>query len=133
VEGLPVVRRFATGQRTDPESNFMGRHRLRLPAVATTVEIGQYLPKEMKDSVQRRALQMTALENGLLTPDQLYRFQQRQGELIKLGVQRLRRAYEANTELAYRPELTEVMQRRIDAVVAGARQLAMREIVQDLR
>jgi hypothetical protein len=132
VDGLPVVRRFATGQKTDPESNFMGRHQLRLPAAPTALEIGQYLPREVKASVQRRALQMTAVENGMLTPDQMYGFHKRQGQLIKEGVVRLRRAFEPNSQKPATEQTTEQLQKRIAAITLAARRQAMLEIVQKL-
>lgn len=135
VEGLPVVRRFANGQRPDDNIAFIQKHKLRISALPATIEIGRYLPKReagalgLDESDQRRALGMVALENGVMTPEQQYQFTQRQGALIKESLKRLRTEFQAPPS----PEMTTLLQKRLQAATEAARQTAMRELVAELR
>ncbi len=135
VEGLPVVRRFANGQRPDDNIAFIQKHKLRISALPATIEIGRYLPKReagalgLDESDQRRALGMVALENGVMTPEQQYKFTQRQGELIRESLKRLRTEFQAPPS----PEMTSLLQKRLQAATEAARQTAMRELVAELR
>ena len=135
VEGLPVVRRFANGQRPDANIAFIQKHQLRISALPTTIPIGKYLPPRergalgLEESDQRRALGMVALENGVMTPDQQYQFTQRQGELIRESLGRLRNSFTAPPS----PEQTKLIQRQLEAATEAARKVAMRELVAELR
>jgi hypothetical protein len=57
-DGLPVVRRFVTGVEKNHVADYLGRNDLYIPGMPPTIEVGSYLPKEMKDRLQRRALEV---------------------------------------------------------------------------
>jgi hypothetical protein len=136
IEGLPVVRRFATGQRPDANIAFIQQHKLKITALDRTIEIGAYLPKRertalgLEDSDRRRALGMTALENGVMTPAQQYQFTKAQGEAIKGGLERLRK-FTANIPPS--PQATDAFQKQLNAITEAARITAMRQLVSELR
>jgi hypothetical protein len=136
IEGIPVVRRFATGQRPDANISFIQKHQLRISALERTIDIGDYLPKRerialgLEDSDRRRALGMTAIENGVMTPDQQYAFTKAQGDAIKSGLERLRKST-ANRPSS--PQTTALLQKQLDRTIQAARIHAMRQIVSELR
>ena len=136
IEGLPVVRRFATGQRPDANIAFIQQHKLKITALDKTIEIGQYLPKRertalgLEDSDRRRALGMTALENGVMTPAQQYQFTKAQGEAIKGGLERLRKS---TANIPPSPQATAAFQKQLNAITEAARITAMRQLVSELR
>jgi hypothetical protein len=135
IEGLPVVRRFATGQRVDENISFIQKHKLTISAIPMTVPIGDYMSKRerraygLEDADTRRALGMTAVENGVLTDDQKYQFVKRQGEMIREGLARLRKEYTGPAT----PQMQQILQKRMTATTAAAREVAMREIVIDIQ
>jgi hypothetical protein len=135
IEGLPVVRRFATGQRVDENISFIQKHKLTISAIPMTVPIGDYMDKRerraygLEDADTRRALVMTAVENGVLTDDQKYQFVKRQGEMIREGLARLRKEYTGPAT----PQMQQILQKRMTATTAAAREVAMREIVIDIQ
>lgn len=136
IEGLPVVRRFATGQRPDDNIDFIQKHKLKITALDRTIEIGQYLPKRertalgLEDSDRRRALGMTALENGVMTPAQQYQFTKAQGDAIKGGLERLRKS---TANIPPSPQATDAFQKQLNAITEAARITAMRQLVSELR
>jgi hypothetical protein len=135
IEGLPVVRRFATGQRVDENISFIQKHKLTISAIPMTVDLGDYMDKRerraygLEDADTRRALGMTAVENGVLTDDQKYQFVKRQGEMIREGLSRLRKEYTGPAT----PQMQQILQKRMTATTAAAREVAMREIVIDIQ
>jgi len=129
IEGLPVVRRFVTGENVGPEAEFLGKHRLLIPALPAAIEIGQYLPKSYKESAKKNALQMLALENGMITPDQRYQFVKRSGELTKAAVNQLRK--NAPKEMT-KPQKV-YYQKLLSKRVGDAREKAMLEIVRSFK
>jgi hypothetical protein len=136
IGGIPVVRRFAAGKEPDANISFIQKHKLRISALERTIEIGQYLPKPeriakgLEDSDRRRALGMTAIENGVMTPAQQYAFTKAQGEAIKGGLERLRKST-ANRPSS--PQTTALLQKQLDRTIQAARIHAMRQIVSELR
>ena len=136
IEGIPVVRRFATGQRPDANIAFIQQHKLRISALERTIDIGQYLPKPeriakgLEDSDRRRALGLTAIENGVMTADQQYQFTKAQGEAIKSGLERLRKS---TADRPSSPQTTALLQKQLDRTIQAARIHAMRQIVNELR
>jgi len=136
IEGIPVVRRFATGQRPDANIAFIQQHQLRISALPRTIEIGDYLPKReriaqgLEDSDRRRALGLTAIENGVMTADQQYAFTKAQGEAIKSGLERLRKS---TADRPSSPQTTALLQKQLDRTIQAARITAMRQIVSELR
>jgi hypothetical protein len=135
IEGIPVVKRFTNPQRLDANITFIQRHQLRITALPKTIEIGAYMPKPeriargLEDSDRRRALGMTALESGIMTPEQQYKFTQRQGEMIRKRLEALRKEFPQPST----PQLQTILQKRLDASTAAARLTAMRELVAELR
>jgi hypothetical protein len=136
IGGIPVVRRFAAGKEPDANISFIQKHQLRISALERTIEIGQYLPKReriaqgLEDSDRRRALGMTAIENGVMTPDQQYAFTKAQGEAIKSGLERLRKS---TADRPSSPQTTALLQKQLDRTIQAARIHAMRQIVSELR
>jgi hypothetical protein len=136
IEGIPVVRRFATGQRPDANIAFIQQHQLRISALPRTIEIGDYLPKReriaqgLEDSDRRRALSLTAIENGVMTADQQYAFTKAQGNAIKSGLERLRKS---TADRPSSPQTTALLQKQLDRTIQAARITAMRQIVSELR
>ena len=136
IEGLPVVRRFATGQRPDANIAFIQQHKLKITALDKTIDIGDYLPKRertalgLEDSDRRRALGMTAIENGVMTPAQQYQFTKAQGEAIKGGLERLRKSM---ATIPPSPQATDAFQKQLNAITEAARITAMRQLVSELR
>ena len=137
VEGLPVVRRFVTGQRADVDADWLGRNRLKISGLPEVVEIGQYLLPQtlggvsIEESTKRRSLGLQALENLVMTDDQRFQFAKRSGEMIREGVARVRKTRkEAITTDPY--EIAK-LQSTIDAIAKAARQTAMNELVGKLR
>jgi hypothetical protein len=136
IEGIPVVKRFTNPQRLDANITFIQRHQLRITALPKTIDIGDYLPKRermalgLEDSDRRRALGMTAIENGVMTPDQQYAFTKAQGDAIKGGLERLRKST-ANRPSS--PQTTALLQKQLDRTIQAARIHAMRQIVSELR
>jgi len=136
IEGIPVVRRFATGQRPDANISFIQKHQLRISALERTIDIGDYLPKReriaqgLEDSDRRRALGLTAIENGVMTADQQYAFTKAQGDAIKSGLERLRKS---TADRPSSPQTTALLQKQLDRTIQAARIHAMRQIVSELR
>jgi hypothetical protein len=136
IGGIPVVRRFAAGKEPDANIAFIQKHQLRISALERTIDIGDYLPKRermalgLEDSDRRRALGLTAIENGVMTPAQQYAFTKAQGEAIKGGLERLRKST-ANRPSS--PQTTALLQKQLDRTIQAARIHAMRQIVSELR
>jgi hypothetical protein len=136
IGGIPVVRRFAAGKEPDANISFIQKHKLRISALERTIDIGDYLPKRermalgLEDSDRRRALGMTALENGVMTPAQQYAFTKAQGKAIKGRLERLRKST-ANRPSS--PQTTALLQKQLDRTIQAARIHAMRQIVSELR
>jgi hypothetical protein len=128
IEGLPVVRRFAVSQRPDPVADFLGKNELTVPGLPQTIEIGQYLPSKMQEPAKRRAMQLLALENGVMTPEQRYEFVQRSGQLTKQGIEALMK-----TTQTVDPKMREKYQDRVQKIAADARERAMRELVMKIK
>lgn len=128
IEGMPVIRRFVVNQRPDPVSDFIGRNQLTVPGLPQTIEIGDYLGK-VKEPLQKRIMQMMALENLVMTPDQRYQFVKRSGELTKKAVEHLRTTTKGKIDAAR----IDHYQRELNKRVAAAREQAMRELVRDLK
>ncbi len=136
LEGTPIVRRFTNKQRPDDNIAYIQKHKLRISALPRTIEIGKYLPArtqgalDLATSDQRRALGITAVENGVMTPDQQFQFTKTQGEKIKEGLIRLRKS---TANIPPSPQATKAFQTQLDAIAQAARQTAMLQIIQDLR
>jgi hypothetical protein len=136
IGGIPVVRRFAAGKEPDANISFIQKHKLRISALERTIEIGQYLPKPeriakgLEDSDRRRALGLTAIENGVMTADQQYAFTKAQGDAIKGGLERLRKS---TADRPSSPQTTALLQKQLDRTIQAARIHAMRQIVSELR
>ncbi len=134
--GLPVVRRFMTGQKPDANISFIQKHDLKITALDRSIEIGTYLDQRAKANINREendrriALGMTALENGVMTPAQQHQFVKAQGAAIKTGLERLRVDYATAPKDA---RTTQILQKRIDATVEAARKKAMRDLVTELK
>lgn len=127
-EGIPVVNRFVTPQRRDPVWEFVGQHRLTIPSLPRTIEIGNYLTGGQRE--QARALGLIALENGVMTPTQKTRFVKRQGEILRQSILRLRNSTNNQSPT---PERTSSLQKQLNASARAAREIAMREEVEKLR
>ena len=125
MDGYPIVRRIATQRQAHPVADYLGRNNLIIPGMEQTVEIGKYLPDQMKDRIQRRAVELGAMENGLFTPEQNYEFKKRAGQLTKVAVENI---------MSQAPKITNEVQRKnvqslIDKRVEVARRRAMLEAV----
>jgi len=133
--GVPVVRRFVTGQRLDPESAWLGRNKLKVPQMPSQIMVGQYtdIPQASQgsplvDAYARRGLQLTALENGAFTREQWDRFVQRAGSLTAERVKALRTSYEKQYADGRVPErMQEALQKEVETITQAARKTAMRE------
>jgi len=125
LDGYPITRRLVTHREPHAVADYLGRNDLHIPGMEHTVEIGKYLPKQMQDRIQKRAVELGAMENGLFTAEQNYAFKKRAGELTKVAVQDIM----SNT-----PKITGDAQRKqvqslIDKRVENARKRAMLEAV----
>lgn len=129
VQGLPVVRRFMVGQELNENYAFLGRNGLKIPGLEQNIEIGQYLPDNMKKAAQRQALQLMAIENGVMTPDQRYEFVKRSGELTRKAVEKLRESTDGKID----PKRVEAYQKRLNDAVRDARKRAMLELVRTFK
>lgn len=129
IAGMPVIRRFVTGQTLDPAYSFIGRNGLNIPGLDQTIEIGTYLHGSQRDAAKRRALQLQAIENGVMTSDQRYQFVKRSGELTKRAVE----AMAVQTKGVIPPERLEAAQTQLNKRIAEARKQAMLEIVRSIR
>ena len=133
--GLPVVRRFVTGQRLDPESRWMGLNQVKVSSLPKQILVGKYsgLPVKMQgpalvESYARRGLALTALENGMMTPEQWDRFAVRAGKLTAERVRALRVYYSKRYPNGVVPEPVRVtLQQQIQTAVNAARRVAMLE------
>lgn len=138
LEGLPIVRRFVTGQRTDVDADWLGRNRLVIPGLPEVIEVGDYLlPQTMggvslDESTKRRALGLTALSEMVMTPEQRFTFAKRAGELTKEGIQRLRKGREEEP-VTQDPYKIAKLQDAVQSIATAARKVAMNEAVARLR
>lgn len=136
LEGTPIVRRFTNKQRPDDNIAYIQKHKLRISALPRTIEIGKYLPAraqgalDLATSDQRRTLGLTAIENGVMTPDQQFQFTKTQGEKIKEGLIPLRKS---TANIPPSPQATKAFQTQLDAITKAARQTAMLQIIQEVR
>jgi hypothetical protein len=128
IKGLPVVRRFVVKQDLEPVYAWLGRNDLNVPMPPPTIEIGKYLPSKMQEPAKRRAMQLLALENGVMTPEQRYEFVQRSGQLTKQGIEALMK-----TTQTVDPKMREKYQDRVKKITADARERAMRELVMKIK
>lgn len=122
---IPFVRRLVTGREKHAASDYLGRNGLSIPGMAETIVVGQYLPKDMKDRIQRRALETSAMENGVFTVEQDYAFRKRAGELTKVAVENLMEQIPAITTDKQRENVQNLINRKVDI----ARRRAMLEAV----
>lgn len=121
MEGYPVVRRIITHREPHAVADYLGRNDLHIPGMEKTIEIGQYLPDQTKKNIQSRAVELGAMENGLLTPEQNYEFKRQAGQLTKAAVE---------TVMAAHPKILSDQERKnvqkvIDTKVENARRRAM--------
>jgi hypothetical protein len=122
---IPFVRRIATVREKHPVADYLGRNGLSIPGMAQTIVVGQYLPKDMKDRIQRRALQTSAMENGVFTVEQDYNFRKRAGELTKAAVEGLLTQVPTITSDRQRENVQNLINRKVEI----ARRRAMLEAV----
>ena len=122
---IPFVRRIATLREKHPVADYLGRNGLSIPGMAQTIVVGQYLPKDMKDRIQRRALQTSAMENGVFTVEQDYNFRKRAGELTKAAVESLLTQVPTITSDRQRENVQNLINRKVEI----ARRRAMLEAV----
>lgn len=122
---IPFVRRIATVREKHPVADYLGRNGLSIPGMAQTIVVGQYLPKDMKDRIQRRALQTSAMENGVFTVEQDYNFRKRAGELTKAAVEGLLTQVPTITSDKQRENVQNLINRKVEI----ARRRAMLEAV----
>ena len=122
---IPFVRRIGTLREKHPVADYLGRNGLSIPGMAQTIVVGQYLPKDMKDRIQRRALQTSAMENGVFTVEQDYNFRKRAGELTKAAVEGLLTQVPTITSDKQRENVQNLINRKVEA----ARRRAMLEAV----
>ncbi len=125
MDGYPILRRITTHREPHAVADYLGRNDLSIPGMEQTVEIGKYLPDQMQDRIQRRAVELGAMENGLFTPEQNYEFKKRAGQLTKAAVENI---------MSQAPKITNDAQRKhvqslIDKRVEVARRRAMLEAV----
>jgi hypothetical protein len=118
---------LASGVRR-PLKGKVGIH-LTLHPVAPK-DYARKLAKGLEDSDRRRALGLTAIENGVMTADQQYAFTKAQGEAIKSGLERLRKS---TADRPSSPQTTALLQKQLDRTIQAARIHAMRQIVSELR
>jgi hypothetical protein len=122
---IPFVRRIGTLREKHPVADYLGRNGLSIPGMAQTIVVGQYLPKDMKDRIQRRALQTSAMENGVFTVEQDYNFRKRAGELTKAAVEGLLTQVPTITSDRQRENVQNLINRKVEI----ARRRAMLEAV----
>ena len=122
---IPFVRRIGTLREKHPVADYLGRNGLSIPGMAQTIVVGQYLPKDMKDRIQRRALQTSAMENGVFTVEQDYNFRKRAGELTKAAVEGLITQVPTITSDKQRENVQNLINRKVEI----ARRRAMLEAV----
>ena len=122
---IPFVRRIGTLREKHPVADYLGRNGLSIPGMAQTIVVGQYLPKDMKDRIQRRALQTSAMENGVFTVEQDYNFRKRAGELTKAAVESLLTQVPTITSDRQRENVQNLINRKVEI----ARRRAMLEAV----
>jgi hypothetical protein len=122
---IPFVRRIATVREKHPVADYLGRNGLSIPGMAQTIVVGQYLPKDMRDRIQRRALQTSAMENGVFTVEQDYNFRKRAGELTKAAVEGLLTQVPTITSDRQRENVQNLINRKVEI----ARRRAMLEAV----
>jgi hypothetical protein len=137
MHGAAVVRRFTNKQRLDPETVFLGINRVTIPKMPEAILVGKYVVDAqlqgmpLVESYKRRGLTLTALENGMMTDEQHYRFAKRSGELTAERVTALRREMIARHPNGRLPvAFKEDLQTRINAITEAARRRAMMEEVE---
>jgi hypothetical protein len=148
--GLPVVKRFASTQKEDPNWSWVRRNELRVPAVDLNqqLEIGEYLlpnqarGKSLQDIYAARGWSLAAADAGLLTRDQRYHLAKRTGELMKERVQTVRKTMEQQPHGGVLPKdgkmqvgnrfvpARDYLQSRINAIFEASRKQAMAEVVE---
>jgi len=147
---LPVVKRFMTQQKDDPNWSWVRRNGLKIPAVDLNeqLEIGRYLmPNEadgtaLKDIYAARGWALAAADNGLLTRDQRYHFAKRTGELMKERVEAMRRTMEAGPTGGVVPADARIqvggqsvlvrdhLQSQVERMFSASKKAAMHEVIQ---
>jgi hypothetical protein len=137
IQGAPVVRRFTNQQKLDPETAFLGINRVTIPKMPEIIPLGKYVVAAelqgmpLVESYKRRGLTLTALENGMMTEEQQYRFAKRSGALTAERVTALRREMIARHPNGRLPvAFKEDLQTRINAIAEAARRRAMMEEVE---
>jgi hypothetical protein len=137
IQGAPVVRRFTNQQKLDPETAFLGINRVTIPKMPEIIPLGKYVVAAelqgmpLVESYKRRGLTLTALENGMMTEEQQYRFAKRSGALTAERVTALRREMIARHPNGRLPvAFKEDLQTRINAITEAARRRAMMEEVE---
>jgi hypothetical protein len=148
--GLPVVKRFMTQQKDDPNWSWVRRNGLKIPAVDLNeqLEIGRYLmPNEangtaLKDIYAARGWALAAADNGLLTRDQRYHFAKRTGELMKERIETMRKSMASSPTGGLLPAAAtievggrtmparEFLQLRVNAIFEYSKKAAMAEVIQ---
>ncbi|TXH49258.1 MAG: hypothetical protein E6Q97_23060 [Desulfurellales bacterium] len=128
-EGAPLVNRLTSGRREDPLGDWIIRNGLTLPGYPDVIKLGEYLPPRSQQAVQNRAAaQMNAMHALALTAEQEYSWHQRAGGIAYQSIQR---TMQSHPTIAV--DQREGVQRYLDAQVKAARQVAMAEMVQQLR
>ena len=125
MDGYPIIRRITTHREPHAVADYLGRNDLHIPGMEQTIEIGKYLPKVVHDRIQHRAVELGAMENGLFTPEQNYKFKQRAGELTKAAVQGIMNEVPKVNNEVQRKHVQSV----IDKKVEHARRRAMLEAI----
>ena len=124
-DGYPILRRLTTHREPHAVADYLGRNDLHIPGMEQTIEIGKYLPKAAHDRIQTRAVELGAMENGLFTPEQNYKFKQRAGELTKAAVQDIMKDIPKIANEVQRKHVQSVIDKRVE----NARKRAMLEAV----
>ena len=125
MDGYPIIRRITTHREPHAVADYLGRNDLHIPGMEQTIEIGKYLPKVVHDRIQHRAVELGAMENGLFTPEQNYKFKQRAGELTKAAVQGIMNEVPKVNNEVQRKHVQSVIDKKVEL----ARRRAMLEAI----
>jgi hypothetical protein len=128
MQRLPIIKRIATGQGTDPTSQWLAQNKLWIPGVDTKVAVTKYLTEADKftlasDGVAQLTSRRARLAGDVLTEPERYRLIQDSGPMLRTAVKQL----QADLNAGWQPQPGQ-LQSRLSAKVVAARRTVMKKI-----
>ena len=103
LQKIPAVSRLMSNASTDPDTEWLARHRLSLPPLSESFTITAATgaqKREMQDLLANRIETLGRKAAGVLTQDEAYELTKIRGPILRERIQKLRAAVEATPALA---------------------------------